>query len=362
MNFTESLDHIVHSGTEQAMHTDTSALPTVVSAKDLNMLIWSGMEVIKAANLTGRSFNPDVPATYQVLLEAINLLIEARVGDFSLDTGLVNAPVVAMVPPVTSYKNGMEVKFRVAFTNTAATTLNAGGGIRPLVRNDGVALIAGDLPVDTLVTATYVSSINKFVIGSALTSQALSKAQADLLYSPLITQMPTTTVITATGTYTKKAGCKYIRVRQVGGGGGGSGYGAGGAGGYSEKIIDMAAINSVAVTIGIGGAVGVAGTTTTFGTHCTSTGGGVGINGGSAGTSHGGAGGVGSGGDFNTVGQSGGGGAATPNVYGSYGAGGSSMLGGGAYPVGGAVAGYGGGGVVGTTGGNGVVIVEEFYK
>jgi hypothetical protein len=185
MNYTESLDNVVHPATGQRMHTDTAAITTVQSAKDTNMVIWSLMEVIKAANRIGQSFNPDTPATYQVLLDSINTLIEARVGDFSLDTGAANAYVVVMNPPVTAYESGMEVKFRVANANTAPSTLNAGDGARALVRNDGVALVSGDLPVDTLVTATYVAEINKFVIGSTVMAQSMSKAQADLLYAPL---------------------------------------------------------------------------------------------------------------------------------------------------------------------------------
>jgi hypothetical protein len=114
--------------------------------------------------------------------DAIELLIEARVGDYAPDTGAVNASVVAMNPAVAAYTGGMEVKFRVNVANTGACTLNAGGGARGLVRNDGAALIAGDLPLGILVTATYDATLNKFVISSLVTSQTLTQAMADARY------------------------------------------------------------------------------------------------------------------------------------------------------------------------------------
>lgn len=116
------------------------------------------------------------------LKQAIINMIEARVGDYALDNGAVNAPVVVLNPPVTGYTNGMEVLFRIKYANTGAVVLNAGGGAIGLVRDDGAALIAGDLPVNTLVNAFYDQPTNKFVINSLVTSQALSKIAADALY------------------------------------------------------------------------------------------------------------------------------------------------------------------------------------
>jgi hypothetical protein len=111
---------------------------------------------------------------------------------------------------------------------------------------------------------------------------------------------------TATGTWYKPAGCTKVLVKLVGGGGGAAGYcESGGAGGYSEKVIDVTAISSVAVTIGGGGAsvayyaAAAQGGTTSFGTYCSATGG-YGAN---ANYSHtGGISGVGSSGDINLYG------------------------------------------------------------
>lgn len=110
----------------------------------------------------------------------------------------------------------------------------------------------------------------------------------------------------ASGTWSKPAECSYVVVKLVGGGGGASGYcESGGAGGYSEKVIDVTAVSTVAVTVGGGGAsVGYYaaagnGGTSSFGAYCSASGG-YGAN---RNASHsGGHGGVGSGGDINLYG------------------------------------------------------------
>lgn len=71
MDYTSSLDNVVHQATGQRMHQDTGALPTVWSAKDANSIIWSIMEVIKAAGINMQEFNTDVPASYSELLNSI---------------------------------------------------------------------------------------------------------------------------------------------------------------------------------------------------------------------------------------------------------------------------------------------------
>ena len=114
------------------------------------------------------------------------------------------------------------------------------------------------------------------------------------------------TSFTTTGTWTKPAGCTSVLVKLVGGGGGAAGYcESGGGGGYSEKVIDVTAVATVAVTVGGGGAsvgyyaAGAAGGTSSFGAYCSATGG----DGANTGGSHcGGNPGLGSGGSINLYG------------------------------------------------------------
>ncbi|MCT9014627.1 phage tail protein [Cupriavidus gilardii] len=93
MNYTDSLDHVVHAGTGQPMHSDSIAVPTVVSSNDMNMVIWSLMEVLKAANVSGRTFNPDDPGSYsrfRLALETIFATLDSP--DFTGDPTVETPP------------------------------------------------------------------------------------------------------------------------------------------------------------------------------------------------------------------------------------------------------------------------------
>jgi len=130
-------------------------------------------------------------------------------------------------------------------------------------------------------------------------------------------------VFTSSGTWTKPTDIGSVRVQLVGSGAHGNNtqFG-GGAGGYSEKFIDVSAISSVTVTVG---PAGTSGSTSSFGTHLSATGGyHSGSNKSGSSADHGGYGGVGSGGDLNIIG--GGGARATTSMSAS---GGSSYFGGG---------------------------------
>ena len=184
-------------------------------------------------------------------------------------------------------------------------------------------------------------------------------------------------VFTSSGTYTKPSGINTLKVIVVGGGAGGGGHsnnsaaGGGGGGGTSIKIIDATSITTETVTIGAGGTRGNSGGTSSFGSHCSATGGATGAEqyGGVIGAGSGGLGGVGSGGNINIKGDNG------INNFNQNcgGGGGSSTLGGGGrsrHNAGGDNGGnYGGGGGGagdnGTvnnagTGGTGIIIVEEY--
>lgn len=184
-------------------------------------------------------------------------------------------------------------------------------------------------------------------------------------------------VFTASGTYTKATNNPSFVIVQVvgaGGAGGSSGSGTGfngsggggGAGGYSiKRILASSLASSETVTVG-----STSGASSSFGTHCSATGG---SNGATGSNGAGGAGGIGSGGNINLRG---GGGGSGVNINSSTGVGGNSVFGGGGRGVGSSSAGQagatntGGGGSGGATtqtnaqaggaGGSGVVIVWEY--
>lgn len=71
MDYTLSPDYATHAGTGNRMHEENAAVTTVWGDKDANSVIWSLMEVVKAAGLAGVQFDEAVPATYQKLLTAL---------------------------------------------------------------------------------------------------------------------------------------------------------------------------------------------------------------------------------------------------------------------------------------------------
>jgi len=75
MDYTLSPGYATHAETGQRLHRENQAVPTAVSEKDMNSVIWSMMEVVRAAELAGVQFDPDTPTSYQVFRNAIKVLI-----------------------------------------------------------------------------------------------------------------------------------------------------------------------------------------------------------------------------------------------------------------------------------------------
>jgi len=265
-------------------------------------------------------------------------------------------------------------------TGTAAV-VNGGTGRTTLTSNN-VVLGAGTSAVNFVAPGTS---------GNVLTSNGTTWTSASGSGYKQV-------VFTSSGTWTKPAGLKEVKITVVGGGGGGGltndtsvsvGSGGGGGGGASIRVLAAASVGATeTVTVGSGGASDTAGGTSSFGSLASATGGQPGENStafaGGTNFNNGGVGGVGSSGDINIKGGGGGFGVgmSTSGANGSVGgSGGSSILGGGAISKGifpglaasgdnGGLYGGGGGGagarsnstlISGGAGAAGIVIVEEFY-
>lgn len=257
---------------------------------------------------------------------------------------------------------------RTADNVGTARTITAGAGISvtdgdgatgdPTIANTGVLSVAAGAGISVGGTASAPSIENTGV-------RSWNGQTGDVTFS---SGPPTISVFTNSGTWTKPAGLKAARVRVVGGGGTGGARGTygsgksvsygggagGGAGGYSEKLIQASSLGSTE-SVTVGGGSG----TSSFGAHCSATGGATG----GTGSSPGGAGGSGSGGDINIGGSAG---SSTGTSGSTGGSGGSSALGGGGTAASaGRVYGGGGGGALssgGQAGGAaGIVIVEHFF-
>lgn len=134
-------------------------------------------------------------------LDAVRTLIEARVGDYSLDTGTANAKVVALNPAINAYTGDFSGLFKNAATNTGACTVNFGAGAVSLVSDVGGALAANDLPASAVIGYQYIHADGKAYVTSMVTSTA---AQFD------------NTTKTATTEFVRRQGHQFAGVISLG--------------------------------------------------------------------------------------------------------------------------------------------------
>ena len=255
----------------------------------------------------------------------------------------------------------------IATSNIANSSVTA-GQLAPSAVDLGGGATTGQMPVNRGGTALSSVGGNTTVLRTNSSANGYEWANV----GPY-----NISVFTSSGTWSRPAGVRYIRIKCQAAGGGGGGHGeSGAAGGYSERVLEVAqnGIASVSVYVGGGGGgtyynnAGGNGDYASFGPYC------------SAGAGHGacrqnnhsgGVSGSGSGGDLN-IHQGGGG-----SHHHSFGPGGTSHFGGPApsgHPQGGnfthnhqghAAPGSGGTGGYfhghrGSDGRPGIVVVEEY--
>ena len=99
---------------------------------------------------------------------------------YAVDTGLVNAYVIALPYVPSGYVDGLRIAFRPLATNTLASTVNVNGlGVKSVRRSDGTALSAGDITVGTPVEARYSTATGFFhMIANSSADAAASAASA----------------------------------------------------------------------------------------------------------------------------------------------------------------------------------------
>lgn len=81
MDYTQSNQFSTHAPTGQRLHQESRPVPTAMSEKDFNSVIWSLMEIVKAGGKSGIQFDPDTPASYQVLRDAVQTIVTTASGD-----------------------------------------------------------------------------------------------------------------------------------------------------------------------------------------------------------------------------------------------------------------------------------------
>jgi hypothetical protein len=81
--------------------------------------------------------------------------IRSQALNYAIDTGVADALLVAYDPPITAYTAGLTLHVRVRATNNGPTSINAGPGIRQILKMNGAVLGAADLPVGGIATFVY---------------------------------------------------------------------------------------------------------------------------------------------------------------------------------------------------------------
>lgn len=160
------------AGQFAAENLTTGQQPTVVTADWLNAVQNEVINMLTAAGIA------PVKADNTQLLQAVRALIESRVGDYVYDTGTANAVKVTLNPPVTAYDAKTAFTFKAAATNTGAMTVDAGGGAKALVREDGTAMQAGDVGSGTVVSVVYDTATGVFRSTEMVLSQVMAQITA----------------------------------------------------------------------------------------------------------------------------------------------------------------------------------------
>ncbi|WP_198084983.1 hypothetical protein [Variovorax sp. E3] len=161
MDYTLSNSYDTDPGTGNRMHEDSKAVPTAVSDLDMNSLIWSSMEIVKAAGLPGIQFDKVNPASYRLLLKALrsNALVSG------LDTGAANAAVLDFAPPVDALVDNMVLWFKAKATSTGRATLNVSSlGVKDILDSAHNQLQGGEIVANGTCQVVWKASLNSFVL------------------------------------------------------------------------------------------------------------------------------------------------------------------------------------------------------
>lgn len=84
--------------------------------------------------------------------------IRSQRANYGEDQGVANTLTVSYDPPLGQYTPGLLVRVKVKVTNTAASTIDAGGGRVEIRRPNGFTLQAGDLPAGGVVDLVFDGS------------------------------------------------------------------------------------------------------------------------------------------------------------------------------------------------------------
>ncbi|PRE05918.1 phage tail protein [Burkholderia multivorans] len=196
MDYTTSLDNVVHGATGRRMHSDSIAVPTVWSGNDANMVIWSMMEMLKLANVDGQAFNPDDEASYTRFRDAL-LKVFAKLDspDF---TGKPTAPT----PPLYDATRRIATMEALATAGVRFGAFGSISGNYDLAITDLPKIIAVQANGQTItlppVTNAHIGAVQRLFVYPGTTDTVTIKAVAGQQISTP-TSLSTSVTVSADG-------------------------------------------------------------------------------------------------------------------------------------------------------------------
>lgn len=168
----------------------TSTPATVVPADFLNM---AQEELCNLATAGGAALSKNNRTQVR---DAVLQLLQRGPTNFATDSGSANDYKADFTPAIAAYTNGMVLRVFTANANSGASTLDAGAGEKDIVRADGSALAAGDIPANSFFAVQYHVSDDKFYLIS--TPQTISANTIQQQTGNYATAGGTANAITAT--------------------------------------------------------------------------------------------------------------------------------------------------------------------
>ncbi|MCE1186341.1 MAG: hypothetical protein LWW92_12130 [Rhodocyclales bacterium] len=211
-------------------------LDAAVPAGSLTILADNAQSAMLAM-ITAHEAKADPHPQYTTGAE-VNALIEARVGDYVTSINVGNAYTVALDPVVTAYTAKTAFAFKASAANTGATTLNAGGGAKALVREDGTAMQAGDIPSGAVVTVVFDIATDAFRSTEIVASQIAAAIQAQTYTAFATSGVAPTFTLTPSPAITAYAAGQRFRVKFGAAGNGADTLNVSGLGAKSLKQYD----------------------------------------------------------------------------------------------------------------------------